>query len=416
MKRVVITGLGAITPIGNNANEYWKNLLSGVSGADRITRFDPSPFKTDFACEIKEYDPLDYFDRKEARRLDRFSQYGLIAGEEAIKDGGLNVDHINRERTGVIFSSGIGGFETFEAEVLENFADDNIPRISPFFITKIIANGIAGQLSIKYGLRGINYSPVTACASSTNGLVQAFNYIKWNKADMFIVGGSEAPITRSSIGGFNAMKALSTNNENYKSASRPFDISRDGFVIGEGAGSLIVESLESALKRDAKIYAEIVGGGETSDAYHITGTHPEGLGAYLAMNNAMNEADVTPAELDYINAHATSTVPGDLSEIKAIERLLSGQTKNITVSASKSMTGHLLGAAGAIEAISTCMSIHTNLIPPTINTMNIDEEIPRKIDLSLNASSEKDVNYAISNSFGFGGHCAAILMKKYSGE
>ncbi len=416
MKRVVITGLGAITPIGKNTKEYWNNLLNGVSGANKITRFDASKFKTQFACEIKNYNPLDYFDRNEARKLDRYSQYGLISTKEAVKDAEIDFSTLNVNRIGVIFSSGIGGFETFEKEVIDFTKNKFQPRFNPFFIPKIISNGLSGQISINYGLRGVNYCPVTACASSTQSIIQAFNYIRLDKADIVITGGSEAPITASSIGGFNAMKAMSTNNENYSSASRPFDKHRDGFVVGEGAGTLILESLDSAITRGAKIYAEVIGGGESSDAYHITGTHPEGLGAYLAMENGIKEANINPEKIDYINAHATSTGTGDLSEIKAIEKLFSSHLDKIQVSASKSMTGHLLGGTGAIEAISTCLSVDTGLIPPTINTSEVDENIPIKLNLSLNGKVSKDINYALSNSFGFGGHCAALILKKYVGQ
>lgn len=414
MKRVVITGLGAITPIGNKVESYWKNLLKGISGADKITRFDTTNFKTNFACEVKNYNPLDYFDRKESRKLDRFNQYGLIACEEAIIDADLQFENLNKDRIGVIFSSGIGGFETFENEILNFFENASLPRFNPFFITKLIANGVAGLISIRHGLRGVNSCPVTACASSTNGLIQAYNYIKWGKADIIITGGSEAPITKSSIGGFNAMKALSTNNENYKTASRPFDTSRDGFVIGEGAGTLVVESLESAKKRGAKIYAEIIGGAETADAYHITGTHPEGQGAYLAMKQAIEESEISVDKIDYINAHATSTGLGDISEIMAIKKLFAKNLDKIVISATKSMTGHLLGATGAIEAIATCLTLSSNVIPPTINTVSIDESIPSNLNFSLKKKTDKSVNFALTNSFGFGGHCAAMVLKKYT--
>ena len=414
MKRVVITGLGAITPIGKNVTEYWDSLLSGISGAEKIQRFDASQFKTQFACEIKNYDPQEYFDRKEARKLDRFSQYGLIAAREAITDSGIDFNQHDKTRIGVIFSSGIGGFETFEKEVI-NYADSSFrPRFNPFFITKIIPNSLAGQISIKYELQGINYCPVTACASSTQSIIQAFNYIRLGKADIVIAGGSEAPITEASIGGFNSMKAMSTNNENYKTASRPFDNTRDGFVVGEGAGALLIESLESAIKRGAKIYAEVVGGGESSDAYHITGTHPEGEGAYLAMKAAIKEAQISESEIDYINAHATSTGIGDLSEIKAIERLFKPHLNKLQISSTKSMTGHLLGGTGAIEAIASCLSVQTNWIPPTINTRDVDSNIPPELNLSLGQKSTKEIRYAISNSFGFGGHCAALVLKKYT--
>ncbi|GGG43843.1 beta-ketoacyl-ACP synthase II [Bizionia arctica] len=414
MKRVVITGLGAITPIGNNIQNYWDNLLNGVSGADKISRFDTGKFKTDFACEVKNYDALNYFERKESRKLDRFNQYGLIAAEEAIKDAQLNFDTLDTDRIGVMFSSGIGGFETIEKDIIEFSQNQFNPRFNPFFITKIIANSVAGYISIKHGLRGVNTCTVTACSSSTNGLIQAYNYIKWGKADIIISGGSEAPITQSAVGGFNAMKALSTNNENYKTASRPFDISRDGFVLGEGAGALVVESLESALKRHAKIYAEVIGGGETADAYHITSTHPEGKGAYLAMKEALREGNIQPKDVNYINAHATSTGPGDISETKAIQSLFNDHLKNISISGTKSMTGHLLGGTGAIEAIATCLSIQTNQMAPTINTKVIDEAISSDLNVILEKKATKTVDYALSNTFGFGGHCASVLFKKYT--
>ncbi|PCJ63585.1 MAG: beta-ketoacyl-[acyl-carrier-protein] synthase II [Bacteroidetes bacterium] len=413
MKRVVITGIGAITPIGKNIETYWQNLLKGVSGAQEITHFDASKFKTKFACELKNYNPLDYFDRQEARKLDRFSQYGLIATKEAINDAQLNFQSLDTERIGVIFATGNGGFETFEKEILA-YAESNFnPRFNPFFITKIIPNSLSGMISIKYGLHGINYCPVTACASSTQSIIQAFNYIRLNKADIIVAGGSEAPITAGSIGGFNAMKAMSTNNDNFQSASKPFDKNRDGFVVGEGAGTLIVESLDSALSRNAKIYAEILGGGENSDAFHITGTHPEGQGAYLAMKNALLEARIEPNKIDYLNAHATSTGLGDLSEIKAIERVFHSHLNSLQISATKSMTGHLLGGTGAIEAIATCLSVQQNQVPPTINTKEIDSSIPPEINLTLNKKVDKNIEYALSNSFGFGGHCAALVLKKY---
>lgn len=413
MKRVVITGMGALSPIGNNLNDFWKNLSAGVSGANKISRFDTSNFKTDFACEVKNFDALDFFDRKEARKMDRFNHYGLVSANEAIQDANLNFETMDRDRIGVIWSSGIGGFETFETEI-EGYVNGNkMPRFNPFFIPKIIANCVSGHISIKHGLRGVNTCPVTACASSTQGLIHAYNYIKWDKADLIITGGSEAPITESATGGFNAMKALSVNNENHLSASKPFDKDRDGFVMGEGAAALVVESLDSALARGAKIYAEIIGGGESADAYHITGTHPDGIGAFLAMKEALREGGIESKELNYLNAHATSTGLGDISEIKAISKLMDNNFENLTVSATKSMTGHLLGAAGAIEAIATAMAINTDLIPPTINTQNIDEEVPADLDLCLGKSKSKKVEYAMSNSFGFGGHCAAILMKKY---
>ncbi|OJJ23096.1 beta-ketoacyl-[acyl-carrier-protein] synthase II [marine bacterium AO1-C] len=411
-KRVVITGLGALTPIGNNVQTFWENLVNGVSGVGEITRFDPAKFKTRFACEIKNYDPLNFFDKKEARRMDSFSQYGMIAVEEAIQDAKIDFDKVDVERIGVIFSSSIGGFETFEKGIKEYVQMHHNPRFSPFFVTRVLANSIAGNLSIKYGLRGVNYSPLTACASSNQGLIHAYNYIKWGKADIVVAGGSEAPITEACIGGFNTIHSLSTNNDNFANASRPYDKARDGFVMGEGAAALMVESLESAQKRGAKIYAEIVGGGETADAYHITRTHPDGRGAHLAMKEALREGNINPNEVDYINLHATSTPVGDISEITAITKTFTDQ-KALSVSATKSMTGHLLGAAGAIEAITTCLATHTDKIPPTINTTEVDEKVPDNIDLNLGKASNKTVNFALNNSFGFGGHCACIAMKKY---
>ncbi|MCB0428970.1 MAG: beta-ketoacyl-ACP synthase II [Flavobacteriales bacterium] len=412
MKRVVITGMGAMTPIGNNVPAYWKNLLDGTSGAGEITRFDASNCGTRFACEIKAYDPLNHFEKKDARKLDRFCQYGQVAAQEAVTDAEIDFSKTDRTRVGVIFSSGIGGFETFEQEITDH-ARHTDARFNPFFITKIISNGLSGHLSIRYGLNGINYCPVTACASSTQSIIHAFNYIRMGKADIIIAGGSEAPITPASIGGFNAMKAMSTNNEHHRTASRPFDINRDGFVVGEGAGALIVESLDSALKRNAKIYAEIAGGGEFSDAYHMTGTHPEGLGAFLAMKSALDEAGIHPQDIDHINAHATSTGVGDLSEAKAIEKLFHAHLKNIRINATKSMTGHLLGGTGAIEAIATCLSVQNNQVPPTINTREVDPDISPEMNLTLGEKSTGEINHALSNSFGFGGHCAAIVLKKY---
>ncbi|MGB1294838.1 MAG: beta-ketoacyl-ACP synthase II [Flavobacteriales bacterium] len=413
MRRVVITGLGAITPIGKNIATFWGNLIKGKSGSERISRFNPKIFKTRFACEVKDYDASDYFERKEARKLNRFSQFGMIAGSQAITDANIDFSKMNLNRVGVIFASGIGGFETLETETISQHANGFNPRFNPFFITKIIANGVAGMLSIKYGLKGINSCPVSACASSTQAVIHAFNYIKWGKADMIIAGGAEAPITPSAIGGFNAMKAMSTNNEDCESASKPFDKDRDGFVIGEGAGALVIESLESAQKRDAKIYAEIVGGGETADAFHITGTHPDGEGAYFAMKTALEEGNISPEDVDYINAHATSTGLGDISETKAIDKLFTKNRNTLNISATKSMTGHLLGAVGAVEAIATCLSIKHDEIPPTINTKEIDESIPKDLNFTLGKSVKKKVNFAISNSFGFGGHCTSIAMKKY---
>lgn len=411
MKRVVITGMGAITPIGNNISSYWESLKAGVSGSAPITKFDASDFKTRFACEVKDYDPLNYFERKEARKMDLFNQYGMIAADEAIQNSGIDFEKVDKNRAGIIWSTGIGGFETFETEIEQYGRMGGIPRLSPFFITKIIANGLAGQLSIKYGLRGVNYTPVTACASSTQAIIQAYNYIKWGKMDTVLAGGSEAPITKASVAGFNSMKALSTNNEEYATACRPFDSSRDGFVMGEGAAGVMIESLDHAMQRNAPILAEIVGGGESSDAYHITGTHPEGLGAVLAMRAALEEAQIAPGDIDYVNAHATSTGLGDISEIKAFEQCFEGNISGVKISATKSMTGHLLGAAGAVEAVASILALKNNTIPPTINTNEVDESISSKFDLTLNTAGTGELNYALSNSFGFGGHCAALILK-----
>ena len=415
MRRVVITGLGAITPIGHEVKTFWNNMLDGKSGIDNITRFDATNFKTKFACEIKGYDPLNYFHKKEARKLDLFGQYGMIAGDEAIKDANLDFEKLDTNRIGVIFGNGMGGIETFEKEIFSYIKGlPSPPKFNPFFITKIITNSLAGLLSIKYGLRGVNYCPVTACASSNQALIHAFNYIKWGKAEVILAGGSEAPISEASIGGFNSIKSLSTSNDDFSVASRPFDKQRNGFVMGEGAGALVVESLESALQRGAKIYAEIVGGGESGDAYHITGTHPEGLGGYLAMKEAIREAGILPSEINYINMHATSTKVGDVSEAKAVAKLVDYTPDNLQISATKSMTGHLVGASGAIEAITTCMAVHTDEIPPTINTNEIDDEVAvLGLNLTLGKKARRKVNYALNNSFGFGGHCAAIAMKKY---
>ena len=413
LRRVVVTGLGALTPIGNTAAEFWQGLVNGKSGAAPITRFDAGKFRTKFACEVKNFNAEDHFDRKEARKMDPFTQYALVVADEAIKDSTLDLEKINRDRAGVIWGSGIGGLKTFQDEVRSYTLGDGTPRFNPFFIPKMIADISAGYISIKYGFRGPNFVTVSACASATNAIIDALNYIRLGHMDIAMSGGSEAAVTEAGMGGFNAMKALSERNDSPETASRPFDKNRDGFVVGEGAGTLILESLDSAKKRDAKIYAEIVGGGESSDAYHITGTHPEGLGAYLAMESAIKEANVSPEKIEYINAHATSTSLGDLSEINAIEKLFKPYLAKLQVSASKSMTGHLLGGTGAIEAISTCLSLSTGSIPPTINTAEVDEKINKKLNLSLHGKTTKEINYALSNSFGFGGHCAALVLKKY---
>lgn len=414
LKRVVITGMGALTPIGNNVNAFWQSLLQGKSGSAPITRFDATHFKTRFACEVKGFDALEHFDRKEARKLDLFAQFALVSVEEAIQNAHLEFEKLNRDKIGVIWSSGIGGFTTFQEEVLA-FGETKLPRFNPFFITKMISDIVPGHISIKHGLRGLNYSTVSACASSTNALIDAFNYIRLGKAHVIITGGSEAPIVEAGIGGFNAMKAHSENNEEYATGSRPFDKHRDGFVLGEGAGALIVEELEHALARGATIYAEIIGGGLAADAYHVTATHPEGIGAYLAMKDALEDAHISPSEVDYINAHATSTGLGDVSETKAIGRLFHHSLSSLHISATKSMTGHLLGAAGAIEAIATVHAIQHDLIPPTMHNSEVDPDIHPGIQLTLHKPVQKPVNIALSNTFGFGGHNAILALKKWRG-
>lgn len=411
MKRVVITGLGALTPLGNNVDDFWCALISGTSGAAPITKFDTSKFKTKFACELKNFDPLNYIEKSEARKYDLFTQYALIAVDEAVKNGNINFEQLNKNRIGVIWGSGNGGFSTFQQQVTEFVLGDGTPRFSPFFIPKMIVDIAAGVISIKYGLRGINYATVSACATSNTAIIDAFNYIKWGKADMIITGGSEAPISETAIGGFNASKALSTNNGNPQKASRPFDINRDGFVIGEGAGAIILESYEHAVKRNAPILAEIVGGGMAADAYHLTGTHPEGEGAYLGMLAALEEANILPEQIDYLNAHATSTPQGDLSELRAIERLF-GVKNKLNISATKSMTGHLLGAAGAIEAIACIKAVQNDIIPPTINSVEIESQYRHIFNLTLNKAEQRQVNYSMNNTFGFGGHIATSIFKK----
>lgn len=411
--RVVVTGMGALTPIGNNLKEFWSNALSGKSGAGPITKFDASLFKTQFACELKELNLEDHFDRKFIRKNDPFTLYALIASRESIKDSGLDLEGINKNKAGVIWASGNGGITTFETEVLEYAKSEIGPRFSPFFIPKILADTPSGAIALENEFRGINYCTVSACASSTSAIMDAYNYIKWGKADIMIAGGSEAPITQAGIGGFNAMKALSTRNDDPLTASRPFDTERDGFVMGEGAGSLVLETLEHAQARGAKIYAEVVGAGMSNDAYHTTATHPEGLGARLAIEMAMEEAELSATDIDYVNLHATSTPVGDASEIKAIEHLFGEHIEKLHLSATKSMTGHLLGAAGAIESILTVMAVQENIIPPTINTKNIDDEVSN-VNLTLGKAVEKNVTHAMSNTFGFGGHNAIAIFKKYT--
>lgn len=412
LQRVVVTGLGALTPLGNNVNDFWSSLSGGCSGAAPITKFDASKFKTKFACEVKGYDPLNYMDRKEVRKYDLFTLYAFTAVEEAIKNADINFEKLNRDRIGVIWGSGDGGMTTFQQQVMEFAAGDGTPRFSPFFAPKMIVDIAAGVISIKYGLRGINFATVSACATSNTAIIDAFNYIRMGKADMIITGGSEAPILESCIGGFNAAMALSTNNDQYQTASRPFDVTRDGFVMGEGAGALILESYEHAVKRGAPIIAEIAGGGMAADAYHLTATSPNGDGAYLGMTAALEDAELKPEEIDYLNLHATSTPNGDPGELKAVEKVF-GPNSKVALSATKSMTGHLLGAAGAIEAIASIKAVKENLIPPTINTKEVEPELDGKFDLTLGKAKAKTVNYAMSNTFGFGGHIACAIFKKY---
>jgi len=412
-RRVVVTGIGALTPIGNNLQDYWKNLIKGVSGAAPITHFNAENFKTKFACEVKNFNPTDFLDRKEARKMDQFCQYAMVTAEEAFLESRLNIDEINSDRAGVVWGSGIGGMSTFQNES-SNFATGNgTPRFNPFFIPKLISDIPAGHISIKYQLRGPNFTTVSACASSTNALIDAFNYIKWDKADIFIAGGSEACVYETGIGGFNAMMALSTRNDDPKSASRPFDKNRDGFVMGEGSGALVLEEYEHAKKRGATIYAEVVGSGLTADAHHITAPHPEGLGAKNVMKLAIEDAGIDKTEIDYINVHGTSTPLGDIAETKAIKSLFGEHAYDLNISSTKSMTGHLLGAAGIIETIACIMAVKNDIVPPTINHETEDPEIDNKLKLTLNKAQKREVNYALSNTFGFGGHNASLLVKKY---
>jgi len=412
-RRVVITGIGALTPIGNNLKEYWDGLLSGVSGAGPITLFDSTQFKTQFACEVKDFSTLDFLDRKESRKMDRFCQFAMKVADEALTDSGIDVEKINSDRAGVIWGSGIGGMNTFYSESANFATGGGRPRFNPFFIPKLISDIPAGHISIKYGFRGPNFTTVSACASSTHALIDAFNYIKWDKADVFVGGGSEACVAEPGIGGFNAMMALSTRNDDPKTASRPFDKDRDGFVLGEGAGALVLEEYEHAKKRGAKIYAEIIGGGMTADAHHITAPHPEGLGAKNVMNIILNEGKINKGEVDYINVHGTSTPLGDIAETKAILSLFKEEAYNLNISSTKSMTGHLLGAAGVIEAIACIMAVNQNIVPPTINHFTKDESIDSKLELTFNVPQEREVNHSISNTFGFGGHNGSVLFKKF---
>ncbi len=413
LKRVVVTGIGALTPIGNNLAEYWSGLIAGKSGAAAITRFDASKFKTRFACELKGFKVEDHFERKEGRKIDPYAQYGLVAVEEAIKDSGLDLDKIDRDRVGVIWGSGIGGLDTFLEECMNFARGDGTPRFNPFFIPKMIVDILSGHISIKYGLRGPNFTTVSACASSTNALIDAFTYIRLGKANIIVSGGSEAAIDQAGIGGFNAMKALSERNDSPETASRPFDKDRDGFVMGEGAGSLILEEMEHALARGAKIYAEIAGGGMTADAHHMTAPHPEGLGAINVMKLALEDAGMQTTDIDYINVHGTSTPLGDIAETKAILKVFGEHAYKLNISSTKSMTGHLLGAAGAAEAIACIMAVKDGIIPPTINHFTDDPELDNKLNFTFNKAQKRNINAAISNTFGFGGHNASVIVRKF---
>ena len=413
-KRVVITGLGALTPIGNSVDEYWDNLIAGKSGADFITKFDASLFKTQFACEVKDFDPLSIMDRKEVRKLDPFSVYAMATAKEAIADSNIDLDKVDLYRAGVVWGSGIGGMKTFQEECFNYKDGDGTPRFNPFFVPKMIVDIAAGHISIKYGLKGPNYVTVSACASSTNALIDSLMLIQLGKCDFIVSGGSEAGVNIAGVGGFNALKALSTRNDNPKTASRPFDSTRDGFVLGEGSGCLILEELEHAKARGAKIYAEVVGGGLTADAHHITAPHPEGLGAINVMKLTLEDAGMKPEDVDYINVHGTSTPLGDIAETIAIKEVFGEHAFNLNISSTKSMTGHLLGAAGAIEAIACVKAIQNDIVPPTINFENKDENIDYNLNLTLNKAQKRTVNAALSNTFGFGGHNTSIIMKKYN--
>jgi 3-oxoacyl-[acyl-carrier-protein] synthase II len=413
LKRVVVTGLGAITPIGNNVQDYWQGLLNGVSGAGPITRFNAEKFKTTFACEVKNFDPLAYFDRKEARKYDLYAQFAVAAAEEAVKDAGISDESIDHNRVGVIWTSGIGGIETFLQEVRAYVTGDGTPRFSPFFIPKMISDIAAGHISMKYGFHGPNFATISACASSTNAIIDAFNLIRLGKANAIVTGGSEAAISEPGVGGFNSMQALSTRNDDPTTASRPFDVDRDGFVMGEGGAALILEEYEHAVKRGAKIYAELVGGGMSADAYHLTAPHPEGLGAALVMESAIEDAGIKPEDIDYINVHGTSTPLGDISELKAIHKIFGEHAYKMNISSTKSMTGHLLGATGAVESIAAILSIVNDIVPPTINHFNDDPAIDSKLNLTFATPQKRTVNYALSNTFGFGGHNASVIFKKF---
>jgi 3-oxoacyl-[acyl-carrier-protein] synthase II len=412
LKRVVVTGLGAITPLGNSVEEFWNNLINGVSGAAPITRFDASNFKTKFACEVKNYNPTDFFDRKEVKKLDLFAQFALVAAEQAIQDSGIDSEKIDCDMAGVIWGAGIGGLQTFQEEVKNYVQGGMVPRFSPFFIPKMIADIAPGHISIKYGFRGPNFGTVSACASATNAMSDAYNLIRLGKANLFIVGGSEAGVNESGVGGFNALQALSTRNDDPQTASRPFDKDRDGFVIGEGGGAFIFEEYEHAKARGAKIYCEVIGAGMSGDAYHLTAPHPEGLGASNVMRSALRDNDIKPEEVDYVNVHGTSTPLGDVAELKAIEKVFGEHAYSLNISSTKSMTGHLLGAAGAVEAMACVLAIRDGIVPPTINHFELDPEINPRLNLTFDKAQKRDIKVALSNTFGFGGHNASVLFRK----
>ena len=412
-RRIVVTGIGTLNPLGNSLSEYWDNLVNGVSGADMITQFDASKFKTRFACEIKGFDPTNFMDRKEARKLDRFAQIALVASDQAVLDAGITKENVDHDRVGVVFASGIGGLTTFTEEVTNFVNGDGTPRFNPFFIPKMILDIAAGQISMKHGFRGPNYAVVSACASSTNAIISAMDNLKLGKADIIITGGAEAVIGVAGMGGFNAMKAMSERNDDPKTASRPYDKDRDGFIMGEASGVLVLEELEHAIKRGAKIYCEVVGGGATADAYHLTAPHPEGLGAKNVMNAALRDAGMLPTEIDYINTHGTSTPLGDIAEAKAITEVFGEHAYNLNISSTKSMTGHCLGAAGVIEAIACIQSVIHDIVPPTINHFTDDPELDNRLNFTFNKAEKRVVNAALSNTFGFGGHNACVIVKKY---
>lgn len=411
-RRVVVTGLGAVAPLGNSVPEFWNNLISGKSGSALITKFDTTKFKTKFACEVKNFNPLNYFEKPEVRKIDPFTQYALVSSDEALKDSNLNLDKIDKTRVGVIWGSGNGGFYTFQQEVMEYAKGDGTPRFNPYFIPKVIVDIASGWISMKYGFMGLNFTTVSACATSTTAIIDAMNYIRWNKADIIVTGGSEAAVNEAGIGGFGALKALSTRNDDPTTASRPFDVGRDGFVMGEGGAALILEEYEHAKARGAKIYAEVAGGGMSADAYHLTSTHPEGAGAVLGMKWALEDAGLKPEDVDYLNPHATSTPVGDESELKAISKFFGSHKEKLLISATKSATGHLLGGAGAIESIICIKAIETGIIPATINTTNIDPTLPTGLNIITGAARKKDIRVALSNTFGFGGHNASAAFVK----